>query len=51
MQEIDSWCITKAELDIVMLFGLFDSVPTFSLGGQLYVVEIIYQSLDVIFSK
>jgi hypothetical protein len=29
VQEIDSWCITKVELDIMMLFGWFDSAYTF----------------------
>jgi hypothetical protein len=34
-----------------MLFGLFDSAHTFKLRGQLFVVKVIYQSSDVIFSK
>jgi hypothetical protein len=29
VQEIDPWCITKLEKDILMLFGLFDSAHTF----------------------
>jgi hypothetical protein len=27
-QEIDLWCITKVELNIIMLFGLFDCAHT-----------------------
>jgi hypothetical protein len=51
VQEIGQWCITKVEKDIILLFGLFDSVHNFLLGGQLYVVKIIYLSSDVIVSK
>jgi hypothetical protein len=34
-----------------MLHGLFDSALTYQRGGQLYVVKIIYQSSDVMFSE
>jgi hypothetical protein len=41
----------KSRISEIMLFGLFDSAQTFQLEGQLYVLKIIYQSSDVIFSK
>jgi hypothetical protein len=34
-----------------MQFGLFDSAHTFLLGGQSFVVKIVYQSSDDIFKK